>query len=101
MNIINRKEFEIVRDLALKKGYITNPLDFNNSSRKGKRFMIKINGQWIHFGGEQSKNFIIYKLEGDLNHANKRREAFRDRFKNNKNINNNKKGIYYSWHLLW
>jgi len=64
------------------------------SDRKGKRFVIIMEGMKHHFGSKTGKTFIDGRTE-------KERLAWFARHKNDAGFNNKHSGIYYSRHLLW
>jgi len=64
------------------------------SDRKGKRFVIIMEGMRHHFGSETGMTFIDGRSE-------KEKQAWISRHKNDKNWNNNHSSIFFSRHLLW
>ena len=63
------------------------------SSRKNKKYVIMIDGKWVHFGDSRYADFTGH---GDL----KRRELFRKRNAKWATANKNTPG-YLAYHLLW
>jgi hypothetical protein len=93
---------EKVRQTALSKKYIKNADEIKESTRKNKRFMIKHNDKWIHFGQWPFSGHGTY-----IDHQNKEiKKAWRARhskiLKNGKPAYKNRDSAdFYSWHLLW
>ena len=85
------------------EGLIDNDNDLKESTRKGKRFMIKHNDKWIHFGLWPFSGHGTYLDHGD----DSIRKAWKARHSVNKNnngipfYNDRNSPLYYAWHILW
>ncbi len=64
------------------------------SNRKGKRFEIIMDDHSHHFASDVGKTFIDHKDE-------KKKDAWIQRHKGDKNYNSKHSGIYHSRKLLW
>ena len=64
------------------------------SNRKGKRFEIIMDDHCHHFASDVGKTFIDHKDE-------KKKDAWIQRHKGDKNYNSKHSGIYHSRKLLW
>lgn len=64
------------------------------SDRKGKRFVIEMDGMKHHFGSDVGKTYIDGRTD-------KEKQAWIARHRVNKNWDNPHSGIYYSRYLLW
>ena len=50
--------------------------DFKKSTRKNKKYMVKVDNDWVHFGDTRYEQFfdnVPLKLYSNLNHNNKER----------------------------
>ena len=74
--------------------------DLKVSTRKGKKYMVKYNDKWVHFGASGYQDYTQHRDE-------KRRENFRKRHSAIKlkdgRLAYKVKGTpsYFSWYLLW
>jgi len=51
--------------------------EFKKSTRKNKKYMVKVDDQWIHFGDTRYEQFfdrVPLKLYSNLNHGDKERQ---------------------------
>ena len=66
---------------------------FQESTRKNKKYMVKYNDKWIHFGDKRHEHYrdsTPLKLYSYLDHNDlKRRESYRKRARGIKNKNGN------------
>jgi hypothetical protein len=80
---------------------------FKRSTRKNKKYMVKYNGKWIHFGSsahQQYKDSTGLGLYTHLNHNDKkRRKNYLARAKGikNKSYLNKNSANYYAVNFLW
>ena len=84
---------------------------FQKSTRKNKKYMVKYDNKWIHFGDkryDQHEDKTPLKLYKDQNHYDKnRRESYLKRAKGIKDKNGNLTYLdktspnYYSVKFLW
>jgi hypothetical protein len=87
-------------DKLKKKAILLGATDLKRSTRKGKKYMIKYSGKWIHFG---AKNMLDYTQHKDLT----RRKSYLARSKGIRNVkgdltyNNKNKANYWARTLLW
>ena len=81
---------------------------FQESTRKNKKYMVKYNDKWVHFGDKRYEHYrdltpLKYLDHNDL----KRRESYRKRAKGIKDKNGNLTYLdknspnYYSVKFLW
>ena len=93
---------ERVREIAYKKKLIKNDDDIKHSTRKGKRFMIKYNDKWIHFGS--------YPFTGEGTYIDHGNDTIRKNWKARHSkimkdgklaYKNRESPEYYSWNILW
>ena len=64
------------------------------SDKKGKRFVIIMEGMKHHFGSDVGSTFIDGRTE-------KEKKAWEARHRKDRNYNNKHSGIYFSRFLLW
>ena len=85
--------------------------EFKKSTRKGKKYMVKVGNKWIHFGqrsAQQFKDSTGLGLYSHLDHGDKKRRAsYLARAKGIKNKQGNltwknkESANYYSIRFLW
>ena len=89
--------------------------EFKKSTRKNKKYMVKVDDKWVHFGAivngkpmEQFKDSTGLGLYSKYDHKNPtRRENYRNRHKAIKikdgtfAYKNKNSGSYWSWNYLW
>ena len=85
--------------------------EFKKSSHKDKKYMVKVDDKWIHFGDIRYQQFfdrVPLKLYSNLNHNNnERRKKYLARAKGivdkqgNLTWNNKKSSNYWSIKYLW
>ena len=85
--------------------------EFKKSTRKGKKYMVKVNNKWVHFGAssmQQFKDTTGLGLYTHLNHGDKeRRKRYLARAKGIKDKNGNltwknpESPNYYAVRYLW
>jgi len=97
LNTIKQKDKLILKKIKKKANDLNiNYKDITFSNRKGKLYKITFNNDKkdIHFGSDEKTHFLY--------HGNKkRREAFLNRFKNNKFKDDKTSPLFYSYTLLW
>lgn len=90
-------------------------VDFKVSTRKNKKYMVKVGNKWVHFGAivngkpmGQFKDITGLGVYSKYDHGDKkRRDAYRARHKAIKlkdgtpAYKNKKSGSYWSWKYLW
>jgi len=85
--------------------------EFKKSTRKNKKYMVRYNNNWIHFGDlryEHYKDKTPLKLYSNLDHNDKQRRkdyltrsmAIKDK-QGNLTYNNKNSPNYYSIKYLW
>lgn len=84
---------------------------FYESTRKHKKYMVKHNNKWIHFGDKRYQHYqdaTNLKLYSDMNHMDKdRRRSYRARASairdgdGNLTYKNKNSPNYWSYHYLW
>ena len=84
---------------------------FQESTRKNKKYMVKYNDKWIHFGDKRHEHYrdsTPLKLYSYLDHNDpKRRESYRKRARGIKNRDGNLTYLdknspnYYALNFLW
>lgn len=90
------------REIAKSKGIINNDHDLQESARQGKRFMIKHNNKWIHFGLWPYNGYGTF-----IDHENDSlRGAWRKRHmkilrKGKPAYIDKESPEFYSWNILW
>ena len=83
---------------------------FQESTRKNKKYMVKYNDKWVHFGDTrydqfEDKELGLYKYQN--HYDKKRRESYRKRAKGIKDKNGNLTYLdknspnYYALKFLW
>jgi hypothetical protein len=90
--------------------------EFKKSTRKGKKYMVKVGDKWIHFGALKTdgKGYQHYKdstglgLYSDLDHLDEaRRKRYRERHSKillkdgTPAYKNKEQPSYYSYNFLW
>ena len=85
--------------------------EFKKSTRKNKKYMVKVDDKWVHFGDTRYQQFsdkVPLKLYSHLNHNNKERQKkYIARAKGivdkNGNLtwNDKESANYYSVKFLW
>lgn len=90
-------------------------VEFKVSTRKNKKYMVKVGNKWVHFGAivngkpmEQFKDSTGLGVYSKYDHGNKkRRDAYRARHKAIKlkdgtpAYKNKSSASYWSWNYLW
>ena len=88
--------FEKLRRKAIRLG----ATDFRKSTRAGKKWMIKYNNKWIHFGARGMSDYTIHKDPDRRARYLKRATAIRDG--QGKLTHNNKtKSNFWAINILW
>jgi Glu-tRNA(Gln) amidotransferase subunit E-like FAD-binding protein len=81
--------------IALAKKYKIPVVSIKLSPLKNKKYMIELkDGRIIHYGHPSYEDFLIHKDP-------ERRARFLNRWKTNKNIDNDNSALFYSVRLLW
>jgi len=74
--------------------------DFKVSNRATKKYAVKYNDKWIHFGAKGYEDFTTHKDEARRQNYRKRHGAIKKKdgslAKDDKNSPS-----YWAWHLLW
>ena len=86
-------------------------MEFKKSTRENKKYMVKVNDKWVHFGDsryQQYKDTTGLNLYSNLNHLDKeRRKAYRSRHEKIRTKDgrlaylDKNQPAYYSYHYLW
>lgn len=108
-NSFGKRITKFVTDLSNRSGIIISGkgIKFRKSTKKCRKYdAILSDGTIVPFGDINNKHYHdnVLGLYSNLDHNDKkRRELFRLRFKKlyEKNYNNPKSSIYYSWNYLW
>lgn len=101
----DEKILEMVKSEAYARDLDYNSVDF--SEKRNKRFKIRYNNKFIHFGSKDGSTFLDYILRGEYEKAVEKRKNWRKRHKEIKDEYGNayykkmNSPEYYSWHLLW
>lgn len=85
-----------LRERAIKLGLT----DLKVSTRKGKKYMVKYNNKWVHFGARGYSDFTQHKDE--IRRANYRARHSKIKLKDGR-LAHKVKGTasWISWNLLW
>lgn len=81
---------------ALKRG----AKDFKKSTRKGKKWMVLYNSNWVHFGAKGMSDYTIHQDKERRKRYRKRHGAITDKTGKKAYLNKNNPA-YWSWFLLW
>ena len=85
--------------------------EFKKSTRKDKKYMVKVGNKWVHFGNKNYQQYfdkVPLKLYSHLDHKDPERRAnYRSRHKAIKlkdgtlAYKNKNSASYWSWLYLW
>ena len=85
--------------------------EFKKSTRKDKKYMVKVGNKWVHFGNKNYQQYfdkVPLKLYSHLDHKDpERRSNYRSRHKAIKlkdgtlAYKNKNSASYWSWLYLW
>jgi hypothetical protein len=86
-------------------------VEFKQSTRKDKKYMVKVGNRWIHFGAKGYKHYKDTTGKGLYSHLDHLDKARRDRYRARHEkillkdgtpaYKNKEQPAYYSYNYLW